>query len=43
MTFFNVIAIRLSTVDIYQSANVQGADATADDVIRRWKQRIKGF
>ena len=30
-------------VDVYQSANVQGADGTADDIIRRWKPRIKGL
>jgi uncharacterized phosphosugar-binding protein len=30
-------------VDVYQSANVQGAEAAADDMIRRWKPRIKGL
>jgi uncharacterized phosphosugar-binding protein len=30
-------------VDVYQSANVQGAEAAADDLIRRWKPRIKGL
>jgi uncharacterized phosphosugar-binding protein len=30
-------------VDVYQSANVQGADAAVDDMIRRWKPRIKGL
>jgi uncharacterized phosphosugar-binding protein len=30
-------------VDVYQSANVQGAEAAADEIIRRWKPRIKGL
>lgn len=31
------------TVDIYQSANAQEGEATADDMIQRWKPRIKGL
>ena len=30
-------------VDVYQSANAQGTEAAADDMIRRWKPRIKGL
>jgi uncharacterized phosphosugar-binding protein len=30
-------------VDVYQSANAQGAEMAADEVIRRWKPRIKGL
>jgi uncharacterized phosphosugar-binding protein len=31
------------TVDIYQSANVQGGEAAADGLVGRWKSRIKGL
>jgi uncharacterized phosphosugar-binding protein len=37
------LADRGVAVDVYQSANMQGAEATADDMIRRWKPRIKGL
>lgn len=30
-------------VDVYQSANKQGAEAAGQDIIRRWKPRIKGL
>lgn len=30
-------------VDVYQSANAQGAEAAADNIIERWKARIKGL
>ena len=30
-------------VDVYQSANAQGAEAAADELVRRWKPRIKGL
>ncbi len=31
------------TVDVYRSANAQGAEAAADEMIERWKPRIKGL
>ena len=37
------LADRNVAVDVYQSANVQGADAAVDDMIRRWQPRIKGL
>jgi uncharacterized phosphosugar-binding protein len=30
-------------VDVYQSANMQGADAAAQEMIRRWQSRIRGL
>ena len=30
-------------IDVYQSANAQGAGAADDDIIRRWKSRLKGL
>src|SRR6185437_11028930 len=30
-------------VDVYQSANKEGAEAAADEIIRRWRPRIKGL
>jgi uncharacterized phosphosugar-binding protein len=30
-------------VEVYPSANMQGAEAAADDMIQRWKPRIKGL
>jgi uncharacterized phosphosugar-binding protein len=37
------LADRGVTVDIYQSANVQGGESAADEMIERWKPRIKGL
>ena len=37
------LADRGVSVDVYQSANVQGAEAAADSMIRRWQSRIKGL
>jgi uncharacterized phosphosugar-binding protein len=37
------LARRNVAVDVYQSANVQGAESAADDIIRRWQPRIKGL
>jgi uncharacterized phosphosugar-binding protein len=37
------LADRGITIDVYQSANAQGAEAAADDLIRRWRTRIKGL
>jgi len=31
------------TVDVYQSANAQGDEAAGDNMIQRWKPRIKGL
>jgi len=31
------------TVDVYQSANMQGAEAAAEEIIRRWQSRIRGL
>jgi uncharacterized phosphosugar-binding protein len=31
------------TVDVYQSANMQGAEAAAEEMIRRWQSRIRGL
>ncbi len=30
-------------VDVYQSANMQGAEAAAEEMIRRWQSRIRGL
>ncbi len=30
-------------VDVYQSANMQGAEAAAEEMIRRWQARIRGL
>ena len=30
-------------VDVYQSANTEGAEAAADQLIQRWRSRIKGL
>lgn len=30
-------------VDVYQSANMQGAEAAAQEMIRRWQSRIRGL
>ncbi|MBN9311348.1 sugar isomerase domain-containing protein, partial [Devosia sp.] len=30
-------------VDVYQSANMQGAEAAAQEMIRRWQARIRGL
>lgn len=30
-------------VDVYQSANMQGAEASAEEMIRRWQTRIRGL
>jgi uncharacterized phosphosugar-binding protein len=37
------LAGRDVAVDVYQSANAQGAESAADDIIRRWQPRIKGL
>jgi uncharacterized phosphosugar-binding protein len=37
------LAVQGVTVDVYQSANVQGAETAADDIIRRWAPRIRGL
>jgi uncharacterized phosphosugar-binding protein len=37
------LADRGVTVEVYQSANAQGAEAAADDMIQRWKPRMKGL
>jgi len=31
------------TVDVYQSANMQGAEAAAEEMIRRWQSRSRGL
>jgi uncharacterized phosphosugar-binding protein len=31
------------TVDVYQSANMQDAEAAAQDMVRRWQTRIRGL
>lgn len=38
-----LLATRGITVDVYQSANMQDADASANDMIRRWQARIRGL
>ena len=38
-----LLAERGIAVDVYQSANMQDADASANDMIRRWQTRIKGL
>lgn len=37
------LAVRGITVDVYQSANGQGGEAAADEIVRRWQPRIKGL
>ena len=39
----DTLAERGVTVDVYQSANAQGTQTATDDMIRRWKPRIKGL
>ena len=31
------------TIDVYQSANMQGGEATAKALIERWRPRIRGL
>ena len=38
-----LLAERGIAVDVYQSANMQDADASANDMIRRWHTRIRGL
>ena len=38
-----LLAERGIAVDVYQSANMQDADASANDMIRRWQTRIRGL
>lgn len=37
------LAARGIDVDVYQSANMQGAEAAAEEMIRRWQTRIRGL
>jgi uncharacterized phosphosugar-binding protein len=37
------LARRSITVDVYQSANMQGAEAAAQDLIERWRPRMRGL
>jgi uncharacterized phosphosugar-binding protein len=37
------LADRNVAVDVYQSANAQGAESADDDIIRRWQPRIRGL
>lgn len=39
----DALAARGVEVDVYQSANMQGAEAAAEEMIRRWQTRIRGL
>lgn len=38
-----ILADRNISVDVYQSANAQGGEAKQNDLIKRWKPRIRGL
>ncbi|MBI4048370.1 MAG: hypothetical protein HY371_16295, partial [Devosia nanyangense] len=37
------LAVRGIMVDVYKSANMQGQEAAAEAMIKRWQSRIKGL
>ncbi len=39
----DTLAERGVDIDVYQSANMQGAEAAAEQMIRRWQTRIRGL
>jgi len=39
----DLLAARGVLVDVYQSANMQGAEASAKEMVRRWQSRIRGL
>lgn len=39
----DLLAERDIAVDLYQSANGQGGEAAADEMVRRWQPRLKGL
>lgn len=39
----DTLAQRGVDIDVYQSANMQGAEAAAEQMIRRWQSRIRGL